>query len=324
MMPERGTTSPKSEPPATVASPDAALSDPVIEPRLAAAFQKLDKLMDRGDLAAASSVIDGLRHLEMNPPEERGFDKIRLRFNDLAASALTEVAYSVLPNSAEIRVDGAKVPSKSPIPVTGYGEHSLVVSNDGYEPYETKIRVVASHDSVALGEISLRKRVTTPVAEPPVTKSSAGSADTVEAPETAPERPADLGSELAGVLKAWIMANGQNNIGAYAALLDEHVDYEYVKGRLATRNEVLTDFGKNITRWPNRTYKVRDDKFTWMDHDDRATINFSMDYHYADNAGKQAKGTTDVSIDARKTPGGWVICRFSESVQRKRNDKKGM
>jgi serine/threonine protein kinase len=330
LMPERGTAPPESEvpAPAKVASPDAAPSDSVIEPRLAAAFQKLGMLMEHGDLAAASSVIDGLKHLEMNPPEEREFDKIRLRFNDLTASALTEVDCSVLPPSAEIRVDGAKVPTESPIPVTGYGEHSLVVSCDGYESYETKIRVAASHDSVALGEISLRKRVappvTTPVAEPPVMKSSAGSAGTVEAPEIAPERPADLGSELAGVLKAWILANGQNNTGAYADLLDGHVDYEYVNGRLATRNEVLTDFGKNITRWPNRTYKVRDDKFTWTDHDDRATINFSMDYHYSDNVGKQAKGTTDVSIDVRKTPGGWVICRFSESVQRKRNDKKGL
>ena len=326
MMPERGTAPPVTEPPAPakVTSPDAAPTEPVIEPRLAAAFQKLAMLMEHGDLSAASSVIDGLRHLEMNPSEEREFDKIRLRFNDLVASALTEVACSVLPQSAEIRVDGTKVPAEPLISVTGYGEHSLVVSSDGYEPYETKIRVMASHGNVALGEISLRKRVTTPVVEPPVTKSSAGSTDIIESAEIAPERPVDLGTELAGVLKAWILANGQNNIGAYAALLDEHVDYEYVKGRPATRNEVLADFGKNISRWPNRTYEVRDDKFTWTDHDDRATLNFSMDYHYADNAGRQAKGTTDVSIAVRKASGGWVICRFNESVQRKRNDKKGL
>jgi serine/threonine protein kinase len=326
IMLEHGTAPPESEPPAPaqVASGDAAPSEPAIEPRLAAAFQKLAMLMEHGDLSAASSVIDGLRHLEMNPSEEREFDKIRLRFNDLAANAQTEVACSVLPQSAEIRVDGAKVSAEPLISVTGYGEHSLVISSDGYELYETKIRVMASHGSVALGEINLRKRVTTPVVEPPVTKSSASSTHIIESQKITPERPTDLGTELAGVLNAWILANGKNNIDAYAALLDGHMDYEYVKGRLATRDEVITDFGKNITRWPNRTYEVRDDKFTWTDHDDRATINFSMDYHYSDNVGKQAKGTTDVSIAVRKAPGGWVICGFNESVQRKRNDKKGL
>jgi serine/threonine protein kinase len=326
MTPERETTPPEPESPAPseVSSPGTNPSEPFIESRLAAAFHKLDMLLKDGDLASASSVIDGLRHLEMNPSEEREFDKIRLRFNDLAAGALIEVAFSVLPDSAEIRVDGAKAPTKSPILVKGYGEHSLVVSNDGYEPHETKIRVVASRDSKDLGEISLKKRITTPIVEPPVAKSSAGSAGVVDAPEFVPERPDDLDAELAGVLKAWIAANCQNDIGIYAALLDGHVDYEYVKGRLATRGEVLADFGKNIARWPIRSYKVRDDKFTWMDHGDKATIRFSMDYHYEDNAGRQAKGTTNVSIDTRRSPEGWVICRFNESVQRKRNDKKGM
>lgn len=155
-------------------------------------------------------------------------------------------------------------------------------------------------------------------------KSSADNDSIVDSPEIDSQRPDDLGKEMAEMLKAWILANSQNNINAYADLLDEFVDYEYVKGCLATRDKVLMDFGKNINRWPIRTYHIRDDKFTWKDHGKRATINFSMDYQYADNAGRQAKGTTDVSIDVRRTSRGWVICRFNESVHRKRNDKKGM
>ncbi|MCB1131045.1 MAG: hypothetical protein KDN05_07945 [Verrucomicrobiae bacterium] len=122
----------------------------------------------------------------------------------------------------------------------------------------------------------------------------------------------------------WINTNGRNNLEAYAGLLDTQVDYEYVKGRLASRNEVLNDFEKNIKRWPIRSYSVKGNQFTWADLGDKATISFSMDYHYSDLSGRQAKGVTNINLLVRRSGGGWVISSYKETVDRKRNDKKGM
>jgi serine/threonine protein kinase len=303
-------------------------SEPKVEPRLAAAFLKLDRLMAEGDLISSTNAIDGLKHLEMNALEEREFDKIRLKFNELAAAARLNVEASLSPENAEARVDGTKVPASFPIEVKGFGEHSLVVSSEGYDPYETTVKVGESHGKLDLGSIKLRKRVdvaatapAAPTAAPPA-PPPAPSAPPATKSET--EKRAALVDELKETLNAWILANGQNDRQPYARILDDFIDYQYVNGRRATRNEVLVDFEKNTTRWPIRSYSVRDNKFTWKDNGDKCEIGFSMDYNYSDHSGRRAIGITDISMDVRRSNSGWVICRFKEAVRRVRNDKKGM
>ena len=131
-----------------------------------------------------------------------------------------------------------------------------------------------------------------------------------------------LSKELDHFLVLWIQVYSKNNLNDYVPLYADHIDYQYVDGREASRQEVINDIAKNVNRWPNRNYTVRGNNFKWGNQGDNATLSFILDYNYTDGNNRRAIGSTSVDMTLRRSNGSWAIIRFREDVNRVRTDKK--
>jgi hypothetical protein len=146
--------------------PKSALNKSEIEPetlgnKQVSLHEAIAQLLAVGDLKSAQTAIDDLKLTKSNSePEQVEFDRLRLRFYDMAAEAVLKLDGSVLPSSSDIRIDGIKVANQFPITIRGYGKHVITFSHEGYEPFEKTIEVNASSGMISIGSVNLIRRYT--------------------------------------------------------------------------------------------------------------------------------------------------------------------
>ncbi|MFN6017762.1 MAG: hypothetical protein ACK49N_09300 [Verrucomicrobiota bacterium] len=183
-----------------------------VESRMTDAFERIEQMLNHGDLKSAASTIDGIRQLGTSGDlEELAFGRLRLRWHDMAKEAKLVVEGSVLPKFSEVRVDGVKVTDGFPITLKGYGRHMLVFSCDGYETFERAIDVDAMYGRFSLGPISLIRRYTL---EKPTDDEQEGGSAAAE-----PRKASD--GDVRAVVEKWRTAWQVGDMEAYASFYDD-------------------------------------------------------------------------------------------------------
>lgn len=125
--------------------------------------------------------------------------------------------------------------------------------------------------------------------------------------------------ELEQFLNTWLRAYVDNALDVSADLYANLVDYQYVEGRMATRNEVKADKASLIKRWPFRTYNIRNNSSDcdWESNGAHVTLRFVADYSYSNQQGSSVSGWTQVRMDVHLSNRAWVIVGFHETVHRR-------
>jgi hypothetical protein len=183
-----------------------------VESRMTDAFERIEQMLNHGDLKSAASTIDGIRQLRTSGDlEELAFGRLRLRWNDMAKEAKLVVEGSVLPKFSEARVDGVKVTDGFPITLKGYGRHILMFSCDGYESFEKTIDVEAIDGKFSLGPVSLIRRY---ILEKPADDEQE------EASVAAEPRKASDG-DVRAVVEKWRAAWQAGDMEAYRSFYDD-------------------------------------------------------------------------------------------------------
>lgn len=183
-----------------------------VDSRMNEAFKRIEQMLNGGDLKSAASTIEGIRQLGTSgDSEERIFDRLRLRWHDMAKEATLVVDGSITPKYSDVRVNGVKANEKFPIILKGYGKHMLVFSCDGYETFEKVVDIEVMNGKFSLGPVSLIRRY---VIEKPLDEEPDPSSESSE-----PRMASD--EDVRATVKKWQAALQTGDMQAYGAFYDE-------------------------------------------------------------------------------------------------------
>ena len=93
-------------------------------------------------------------------------------------------------------------------------------------------------------------------------------------------------------------------------------DYQYFKGGLAQRHQVITSIQQNIKKWPTRRTSLVKGSLTGKNDGDTAVISFQMDYTYAGTKGNTTSGSSNHDMTIKKVGKTYQIIKWRERVAR--------
>lgn len=240
-------------------------------------------------------------------------------------------------SSVFVYVDGRKVSGNSGrYSLKGVGKHNLIIKASGYDDKEKIVEVTRKGQVIDLGTIRLREDESSRLAKAKSAEDlqrdrerkmeEERKAAQRKAAQSKAGQEAQLKKELVAFVDDYYQRLASNDLNTVGGLYDDYVDFEYIKDRKASRNEVKQSFGANIKRWPIRSYKSHG-KTSYKALNvsaTRVTLYFGYDYSYSNRSGRKAKGAAYDTVTIEKMRGRWRIVKWEQGVKRTRNDLKGL
>ncbi|MGB0992439.1 MAG: protein kinase domain-containing protein [Akkermansiaceae bacterium] len=288
----------------------------------------LDKISDaitENEHAASAQYIAKLEKHSLTPDENKQLSELRVKRDKAMRNCPGNLSFIANYPKIQVWIDGKKVrPRNGKYSTVGMGNHSLTITSSGYTPYTKQFEISRHNQTVSLGEIILVK-------DPAVAdalRKEKEEADQRERDRIAREKEKmrkdedvameELRRELGAFSKSYYELLPNNNTNAVKGIYANQVDYQWVNGRMAARDEVMRSFRDNIERWPFRKYSLRErTKFTVLNVDKtRISMEFFYSYTYSDEKNNSASGRAHDTLTISKIGGKWLITRWRQSVQR--------
>ncbi|NWK57089.1 protein kinase [Verrucomicrobiaceae bacterium N1E253] len=305
----------------------------------------LEVAIKLGEYDQAEKMIRGLDRKNLPHQQRLKLADLReLREREMR-SCPAMVMFQSTPSSVTVYVDGEKLsPKGGRYALKGVGRHSLRITSPGRESEERVVTVKSKGQVIDLGVIRLSEDDATRQAR--INKDKA-DADQMRRDQEARDRQiarqreadakkqaeleennreANLKKELVSFVNDYYRRLSSNDVNVVVGLYDNYVNFEYIKGRKASKREVMQSFSANMKRWPNRSYKShgKTSYESLNPSNTRVKLYFGYDYSYSNYSGKRAKGKAYDTVTIEKKSGDWKITSWEQGVKRTRNDLKGL
>ncbi len=286
-----------------------------------------------GEYDKARDMIRDLDLKELSSAERQRLAGLRdLRGHEMKSC----VAWLSLQGGSQLTVsiDGRVAnPSQGRYRLQGVGKHSVTFSREGYDSLRDVVEVRRKDQTIDYGSVTLSENYDTRMAKQRAeeARKKQEELDRIrrekeEAEMAKKKRIDDLKEELSAFSDDYYRRLANNDPDIVGGLYADFVDYEYIKGRKASRAEVYKSFSANIKRWPNRNYTpVGVTKYETINAaSTQARLYFSYNYSYSNAQGKKAKGLVHDVVTIQKTGNSWEIIKWEQGVNRFRNDLDGL
>ena len=117
-------------------------------------------------------------------------------------------------------------------------------------------------------------------------------------------------------VSVYVATMESNVLANHEELWADFSDYQYFKGGLAQRHQVITSIQQNIKKWPTRRTSLVKGSLTGKNDGDTAVISFQMDYTYAGTKGNTTSGSSNHDMTIKKVGKTYQIIKWRERVAR--------